>query len=82
AEALAHFGSDRVRGEIVLLVAPTEEAVPQETVREALLRWQHSSDLSKREIVKQVARQFGLSGSEVYREALALDAEEGEEPAD
>jgi len=74
-EALDHFGAGRVRGEIVLLIAPGEEAPPQETVREALLRLQEESGLSRKEMVKQVARQFGLSGSEVYRESLLLDEE-------
>ncbi|WP_432822766.1 16S rRNA (cytidine(1402)-2'-O)-methyltransferase [Trichloromonas sp.] len=75
AAALEHFGQNRVRGEIVLMVAPTVVAPPQETVREAILRLQADTDLSRREVVKQVARQFGLSGSEVYKESLDLDEE-------
>ncbi len=74
-EALEHFGQSRVRGEIVLMIAPAMVKPPQETVREALRRLGADPDLSRRDIVKQVARQFGLSGSEVYKESLDMDDE-------
>lgn len=76
AAALQHFDRDRVRGEIVLLVAPGAPPLRQETIREALLRRRRDSDLPMKEIVKQVAREFGLPGSEVYRESLALRRDE------
>lgn len=75
-EALAHFEQDRVRGEIVLLLGPAPEQPQQETVREALQRWRSETDLPMREIVKEVARQFGLSGSEVYKESLKIRDED------
>lgn len=71
-QALAHFEQDRVRGEIVLLLGPAPEQPQQETVREALQRWRSETDLPMREIVKEVARQFGLSGSDVYKESLKM----------
>ncbi|OHB33862.1 MAG: 16S rRNA (cytidine(1402)-2'-O)-methyltransferase [Desulfuromonadaceae bacterium GWC2_58_13] len=74
-EALEHFGQNRVRGEIVLMIAPALLEPPQETVREALRRLQADNRLSRREIVKQVARQFGLPGSEVYQESLDMNDE-------
>jgi 16S rRNA (cytidine1402-2'-O)-methyltransferase len=76
-EALAHFdAAGRVRGEIVLLVAPGAPAEPQETVREALARLLAETELPMKEAVRQVARRFKVPGSEVYREALALREEE------
>ncbi len=75
--AIAHFGRERVRGEIVLLVAPGVREKSQETVREALQRWRRDSDLSMKEIVKRVAREFDLPGSDVYRESLALRQDDG-----
>ncbi len=78
AEALEHFGHGRVRGEIVLVVEPAAEQKPEGTVREALLKLQAETDLPPREIVKRVARQFGLSGSDVYRQSLELKDGEGE----
>ncbi len=75
-EALEHFGAQKVRGEIVLLVAPAPEEKPAGTVREALLRRQREkSNLSMKEIVREVAKEFGLPGSDVYREALKLREE-------
>ncbi len=77
AEALAHFEAGRVRGEIVLLIAPAAgEERPTESVSEALRRWRNETDLPMRQIVKEVARQFGLPGSEVYRQSLALKEKE------
>lgn len=76
AAALAHFAVGRVRGEIVLLVAPAPEAKPQGSLREALVQGLRESGLSPREVVKQVAREFRLSGSAVYREYLKLKEEE------
>jgi len=70
--ALTHFSVDRVRGELVLLIGPAEERPPDETVQERLERLKRETDLSWKEIVKQVAKDFGLPGSEVYKESLAL----------
>ncbi len=75
-QAFTHFEQDRVRGEIVLLLGPAPEQPPQETVREALQRWRSETDLPMREIVKEVARQFGLSGSDVYKESLKMRDED------
>jgi 16S rRNA (cytidine1402-2'-O)-methyltransferase len=76
AEAAAHFGGEgKVRGEIVLLVAPAPEGKPAGTVREALMRLRRDSDLPMKEIVRLVAKEFGVPGNEVYREALRLKEE-------
>jgi 16S rRNA (cytidine1402-2'-O)-methyltransferase len=72
AEAQEHFSRARVRGEIVLLLAPVEEELPTESVRESLERLTSQSDLPMKAIVKQVAKLHGLSGSEVYKESLRL----------
>ncbi|OEU62621.1 MAG: 16S rRNA (cytidine(1402)-2'-O)-methyltransferase [Desulfuromonadales bacterium C00003094] len=75
AEACEHF-QGKVRGEIVLLIGPAEQSAPEESVQDALRRWRTETDLPMREIVKQVAKVYGLSGSEVYKESLALREEE------
>jgi 16S rRNA (cytidine1402-2'-O)-methyltransferase len=62
----------RVRGEIVLLLAPAAQKVQKESVKEALIRVQAETGLPMRQVVKEVARQFGLSGSDVYRESLEI----------
>lgn len=72
AAALAHFSAATVRGEIVLLLGPLSENTPVGTIREELERLRQTSDLSWKEIVKQVAKEFGAPGSEVYKESLDL----------
>lgn len=71
-EALNHFQQSTVKGELVLLLGPAPERQPEGTVSEALLRLREETDLSWKEIVKQVAKEFGVPGSEVYKESLAL----------
>jgi len=75
AQACEHF-SGKVRGEIVLLISPAQQSAPEESLRDALRRWRAETDLPMREIAKQVAKVYGLSGSEVYKESLALREEE------
>ena len=72
AEALEYFSPGKVKGEIVLLLAPAPPRQPEGTVRDALIRLHEESDLSWKEIVKQVAKEFGLPGSDVYKESLEL----------
>ena len=76
AEARAHFGAAPVRGELVLLIAPEPVVAPTETVREALLRQRRGSTLAPRQIVKAVARELNVAGSDVYQEWLKLQDEE------
>ena len=75
AAAVDHFSAGRVRGEIVLLVAPAAagaaEPAPGDTV-EAALQALRDEGLPLRQAVKQVAKKFGLPGDEVYRRALAI----------
>lgn len=75
-EALDHFQSSQVKGELVLVLAP-EAAAPKVSLQEALRRMLDESDLSRREVVKLVAAEYGLSGSDVYRESLKLMKEDG-----
>ncbi len=74
---IAHFGASGVRGEVVLVIAPTVDREQVETVMEALVRLRCETDLPMRQIVKQVAKQFKLPGSDVYKESLQLKESEG-----
>jgi 16S rRNA (cytidine1402-2'-O)-methyltransferase len=72
-EALSSFSArDSVKGELVIIIAPAPTALPEMTISEQLLHLRDTTDLSWKEIVKQVARDHGVAGSEVYRESLAL----------
>lgn len=76
-EAADYFGRERVRGEIVLLVAPAVEGkaveaqAPGGSVEESL-RKLIAEGLPPRQAVKQVAKEFGLPGDEVYRRWLEV----------
>lgn len=72
SEALDFYSGDKVRGELVLLLGPAPERKPQGTVKEELARLHAETDLSWKQIVKQVAKDFGLPGSDVYKESLEL----------
>jgi 16S rRNA (cytidine1402-2'-O)-methyltransferase len=72
AEAIEFYASGKVRGELVLLLAPAPERKPEGTVKRALLRLREETDLSWKQIVKQVAKDFGLPGSDVYKESLEI----------
>jgi 16S rRNA (cytidine1402-2'-O)-methyltransferase len=72
AEAVAFYAEGKVRGELVLLLAPAPPRKPQGTVKEELARLHAETDLSWKQIVKLVAKDFGLPGSDVYKESLEL----------
>ena len=70
--ALEYFARGPIKGELVLLLGPAPQRQPEGTVSDALLRLREETDLSWKEIVKQVAKEYGLPGSEVYKESLEL----------
>jgi 16S rRNA (cytidine1402-2'-O)-methyltransferase len=79
AAAVEHFGVSRVRGEIVLLVAPVMAGAAEGKISvgsvEDSLRKLLDENLPLRQAVKQVAKEFGLPGDEVYRRAQAMKGE-------
>lgn len=72
ATANDYFSAGKVRGELVLLIGPAEKKRPVGTVTDALLRMREETDLSWKEIVKQVAKEFEQPSRDVYRESLSL----------
>jgi len=63
---------DRVRGEIVILLVPPDEAVPEQDLDTLLLKRLAEQDGPPKQVVKEVAKELGLSGSEVYQRYLSL----------
>ncbi len=78
AEALKHFAKSPVKGEIVLILPPGEDA-PQVSVRDALRTLLKEGDMTRREAVKLVAKEYGVPSSDVYRESLRLTKGETDE---
>ena len=75
-DAVNRFTAEPARGELVLILPPGERA-PKLNAREALRQLLKEGELSRREAVKLIAREYGLSSSDVYRESLSLT--EGED---
>jgi len=71
AEAQARFQAEPARGELVLVVPPGARP-PQVSARDALRQLLADGGLSRREAVKLIAKEYGLSSSDVYRESLKL----------
>jgi 16S rRNA (cytidine1402-2'-O)-methyltransferase len=75
-EAVTRFAREPARGELVLVIPPSTQG-PQMNVRDALRKLLNEGDLSRREAVKLIAKEYGLPSSDVYRESLSLTEEEG-----
>ena len=82
ADALEHFGAQRVRGELVLILPPFAAAAPQRDpvmmLRELLL----DRNVPRKEAVKRVAKEFGVASDEVYRLSLQIGRVRGGKGAD
>jgi 16S rRNA (cytidine1402-2'-O)-methyltransferase len=67
-------GRDRIRGEMVLLVAPPAEpaasdaATARENLQQRVARMQSEHAIDEKEALKRLAREMGQSKSELYRE--------------
>jgi 16S rRNA (cytidine1402-2'-O)-methyltransferase len=74
-QALDRFQREPARGELVLVLPPVKYG-RKPTPRDALRDLLSDGDLSRREAVKLIAREYGLSSSDVYRESLNLTKDE------
>ena len=75
SQAISRFTEEPARGELVLVIPPSTQG-PQMNVRDALRQLLSEGDLSRREAVKLIAKEYGLPSSDVYRESLSLTEEE------
>jgi 16S rRNA (cytidine1402-2'-O)-methyltransferase len=74
-EAQAHFGAGRVRGELVLILPPFAAVVAERDYAAVLRELLLERRLPRKQAVKQVAKEFGLASSDVYRVSLEIDLE-------
>jgi 16S rRNA (cytidine1402-2'-O)-methyltransferase len=72
-EALAHFGTTQVRGELVLMLPPVAPEAPALEAGDELRRLIVEEGVARSVAVRQVAKACGLPRSEVYRASLAFD---------
>lgn len=75
-----YFSAGPVKGELVLLVEAAPAAELQGSLREELQRRRAAGDANWKMIVKEVAKEFNIPRSEVYRESLPLRGAEGHDP--
>jgi 16S rRNA C1402 (ribose-2'-O) methylase RsmI len=71
-----------VRGELVLILPPYAAPAPVRDLETVLRELLSGRKLPRKEAVKQVAREFGVARSEVYRVSLTIDRDEGEKGAE
>lgn len=71
-EALDNFSNRTIKGEFVLIIPP-EQTGPQQTAREALRTLLEDQNLSRRDAVKIIAKEYGVPVSDVYRESLQIE---------
>ncbi|RMF75807.1 MAG: 16S rRNA (cytidine(1402)-2'-O)-methyltransferase [Alphaproteobacteria bacterium] len=77
AELAERFAQEPARGEVVLLLAPAAETGPQLDLDDALRRGL-AAGTSIRQLSRELAAVYRLSGSEIYARAQKLRDEEGE----
>ncbi len=74
AELAARFAEEKVKGEIVIVIARADPSVQKAAKPEALpqrVAELEDQGLDRKSALKQAAREFGLSKSEAYREVLS-----------
>ncbi len=73
SDLLAKSNEGRNRGEFVVIICPggRDEAKGQ-TLEELILWYRDNSDLSLKDVSRQLAADLGISRSQIYQQALAL----------
>lgn len=75
AELIAHFEANEPKGEMVLMIAPSDEELPADIDVEALLR-EKMVETSLKSAVKSLVETYGLNKNEVYEQALRIKNEQ------
>lgn len=73
ADLTTAIATEKIRGELVLIIHPGEEdSPPQESLEEILIWYRDNSDLSMKDVCKKVAGDMGIGRSEIYQQALVI----------
>lgn len=75
AELIAHFEANEPKGEMVLMIAPSDEELPADIDVESLLR-EKMAETSLKSAVKSLVETYGLNKNEVYEQALRIKNEQ------
>ena len=67
------IGSEKIRGELVVIIHPGREKKPEaESLEEILVWYRDNSALSLKDVCKRVAADMGIGRSEIYKLALTI----------
>ena len=73
AELAASISTEKIRGELVIIIHPgDEEEPPQESLEEILCWYRDNSELSMKDVCRKVAGDMGIGRSEIYQQALVI----------
>jgi 16S rRNA (cytidine1402-2'-O)-methyltransferase len=73
SDLLAKSTEGRNRGEFVVIICPgTREEAKGQTLEELILWYRDNSQLSLKDVSRQLASDLGISRSQIYQQALAL----------
>ncbi len=73
SDLLAKSREGRNRGEFVVVICPgSKEEVKGQTLEELILWYRDNSELSLKDVSRQLASDLGISRSQIYQQALAL----------
>ncbi len=73
SDLLAKSQEGRNRGEFVVVICPgVKEEVKGQTLEELILWYRDNSELSLKDVCRQLASDLGISRSQIYQQALAL----------
>ncbi|MBU1567648.1 MAG: 16S rRNA (cytidine(1402)-2'-O)-methyltransferase [Proteobacteria bacterium] len=73
SDLLAKSNEGRNRGEFVVVICPgRKEEVKGQTLEELILWYRDNSDLSLKDVSRQLASDLGISRSQIYQQALTL----------
>lgn len=65
--------SEKIRGELVVIIHPDKQEEPEgEDVEEILSWYLINSELSMKDVCKKVASDLGMSRSDIYQRALLI----------
>ncbi len=69
----SRIGSEKIRGELVVIIHPGDEEKPEAEALEDILVWyRDNSRLSLKDVCRKVAADMGIGRSDIYRQALKI----------
>lgn len=69
----SRIGSEKIRGELVVIIHPGDEEKPEaESLEDILVWYRDNSSLSLKDVCRKVAADMGIGRSDIYRQALKI----------